>query len=165
MKPIDVPFAAESNSLVDQEKLADLLDRAIQIAVKAHAGQKDKNGQPYILHPIRVMERVRLPKDKIVAILHDVVEDTPWTPDQLRAEGFSQEILDALDCVTKREGEEYSAFVARSASNPIALRVKLADLEDNMDVRRLPDVKPKDWERLDKYLTAYKSLLAGQPGP
>lgn len=137
-----------------------LLETAIQIAVQAHAGQKQKNGQPYILHPLRVMARVRTEEEQIVAILHDVVEDTPWTPEQLKSRGFPPHILHALDCVTKRQGERYDDFVTRSASDPIALPVKLADLEDNMDVRRLPDITPKDEERLKKYLAAYKRLSA-----
>jgi len=84
---------------------AALLETAIRIAVEAHAGQKDRNGQPYILHPLRVMAQVLTPDEKIVAILHDVIEDTPWTLDQLKARGFPARILQALDCVTKREGE------------------------------------------------------------
>src|SRR2546430_1849081 len=82
----------------------DLLDKAIQIATQAHQGQKDRCGQPYIMHPIRVMNRVNGVEEKMVAILHDVVEDTDWTFEQLRKEGFPEQILQALDCVTKREG-------------------------------------------------------------
>jgi (p)ppGpp synthase/HD superfamily hydrolase len=144
---------------------ASFLEAAIQIAVQAHAGQKDKNGQPYILHPLRVMARVQTDDEKIVAILHDVVEDTSWTPDQLRKRGFPEHILQALDCVTKRAGEAYEDFVTRSASNPIAIRVKLADLEDNMDLRRLPEITPKDHERLSKYLAAHRRLMAQLHGP
>lgn len=122
--------------------------KAIALAVEAYRGQKDRAGKPYILHPLRVMHRVQTEDEQIVAILHDVVEDTPWTPEKLAAEGFPQHILDALDCVTKREGESYEQFAERSASNPIARRVKLADLEDDMDVRRLtkwvPAVMPPD---------------------
>ena len=85
----------------------ELLERAINIAVEAHHGQRDRNGQPYIMHPIRVMGRVLTTPEKIVAILHDVVEDTEWTLDALRKDGFPADVLDALDCVTKREGEDY----------------------------------------------------------
>src|SRR5881394_2515636 len=130
---------------------SELLEKAISIAVEAHRGQKDKNGKPYILHPISVMGKVKTETEKIVAILHDVVEDTDWTFDDLKKEGFSPEILQALDCVTKRDGEPYEKFVKRSGSNPIARRVKLADLEDNMDVRRMPAITEKDLERLAKY--------------
>jgi (p)ppGpp synthase/HD superfamily hydrolase len=137
-----------------------LLEKAIQIAVQAHAGQFDKYEEPYILHPLRVMSRVQTEPEKIVAVLHDVIEDTAWTADQLKEAGFPSTILEALDCVTKREGEEYSDFVLRSASNPIALRVKIADLEDNMDLRRMPEITPGDIERLSKYLKAHKYLVS-----
>ena len=133
-----------------------LLEKAISIAVEAHRGQKDKSGAPYILHPLSVMSRVAGETEKIVAVLHDVVEDTPWTMEALRREGFPDEVLTALDCVTKREGEAYDDFVKRSGSNPVARQVKLADLEDNMDLRRMKAVTPKDTERLAKYLTAWQ---------
>ncbi len=136
----------------------ELLEKAIAIAVEAHRGQKDRYGKPYVLHPLRVMARVRSVTEKIVAVLHDVVEDTHWTFADLEKEGFPRPVLDALDCVTKREGEEYEAFVKRSASNSLARTVKLADLEDNMDVRRLLEVTEKDRARLKKYLEAWRTL-------
>lgn len=135
-----------------------LLEKAILIAVAAHRGQKDRNGSPYILHPLRVMARVDTDLERIVAVLHDVVEDTDWTFGNLQREGFPADVLAALDCVTKREGEDYDSFVERSASNPLARRVKLADLEDNMDVRRMSEVTEKDHERLQKYLKAWRRL-------
>ncbi len=101
--------------------------------------------------------------DRIVAVLHDVIEDTKVTVDELRREGFPDEILDALACVTKRQGEDYEDFVARAATNPIARRVKLADLEDNMDVRRLGAVTERDAKRLTKYLRAWRQLKALPP--
>ena len=134
------------------------LERAIAIAVEAHAGQKDRSGASYILHPLRVMARVSTDDEKIVAILHDVVEDTDWTFDDLRKEGFSEEIIIALDGVTKREGEPYEDFVKRSATNQLARRVKIADLEDNMDLRRNESLAPKDLERFNKYLRAWRFL-------
>ena len=130
------------------------LEHAIALAVEAHKGQKDKNGQPYILHPLRVMLRLEREVDRIVGILHDVIEDTSVTPNDLRKAGYSEEILAALDGVTKREGEPYEDFVRRAESNPIAKRVKLADLEDNMDLKRLTKVLPKDIDRLNRYLKA-----------
>ena len=136
------------------------LETALKIAVEAHHGQKDKYGAPYILHPLRVMARLNSDPEKIVAVLHDVVEDTDWTLDQLRKKGFSAEIVEAIDCVTKREGEAYEEFVKRSASNSLARRVKLADLEDNMDVRRLETVTTKDMERLNRYLRAWRYLAS-----
>jgi (p)ppGpp synthase/HD superfamily hydrolase len=139
----------------------ELLERAITIAVEAHRGQKDRHGDPYILHPLRVMARVQTATEKMTAILHDVVEDTRWTFADLEKEGFPRPVLDALDCVTKREGEAYEAFVKRSASNPLARRVKLADLEDNMDIRRFPEITEKDEARLEKYLKAWRLLANG----
>jgi len=137
-----------------------LLEKAISIAVEAHQGKKDKAGATYILHPLRVMFRVETEAEKIVAILHDVVEDhgDVWPVKRLRQAGFPKRILDALDCVTKRDGESYEKFIARSAKNPIALNVKLADLEDNLDVRRLPEVTEQDRVRLNRYLAAYRCL-------
>jgi (p)ppGpp synthase/HD superfamily hydrolase len=135
-----------------------LLARALEIAVAAHAGQTDRQGLPYITHPLRVMARVQSTKEKIVAVLHDVVEDPPWTLQQLREAGFPPDIVHAIDCVTKREGELYEDFVTRSASDAIALRVKLADLEDNMDIRRQKQISAQDLERFNKYLLAYHRL-------
>lgn len=142
------------------------LERAIAIAVSAHTGQKDKVGAPYILHPLRVMFRCRTEAQKIAAVLHDVVEDGPgWTFEHLRVEGFSDEILDALSGVTKKPEEEadYMSFVKRAATNPISKVVKLADIEDNLDVTRLPVVSDKDQTRLTKYLEARSYLLTQLP--
>ena len=132
------------------------LARAIEIAVQAHAGQTDKAGAPYILHPLRVMLSLEAEAERIVAVLHDVVEDCPgWTMDRLRDEGFSQDVLAALACVTKlSEDEDYPSFIDRCRQNPIARRVKRADLLDNLDVRRLPQIAEKDAVRLNKYLAA-----------
>ncbi len=136
------------------------LERALAIAVEAHRGQQDRNGAPYILHPLRVMLRVRTTEQKIVAILHDVVEDTPWTLESLRKEGFSNAIVRAVDCLTRREGEDYFDFVLRSKSDPIARVVKLADLEDNMDLNRMTQVTDKDVERLNRYKRAKAMIEA-----
>lgn len=136
----------------------ELLEKAVAIAVDAHREQKDRYGAAYILHPIRVMSRVSTVPEKIVAILHDVVEDTDWTFEDLKQEGFPEDIVEALRCVTKREGESYEDFVGRSAGNTLALRVKLADLEDNMDVRRMGEVTEEARTRLQKYLKAWHRL-------
>jgi (p)ppGpp synthase/HD superfamily hydrolase len=134
------------------------LEDAIALAVEAHRGQRDKAGQTYILHPLRVMMRLDTDAERMAAILHDVVEDTPYTLERLRALGYPEEVLGALDCLTKREGETYEAFIERVRPHPLARRVKLADLEDNMDVRRLPTVGPKDAERLARYRAAWTRL-------
>jgi (p)ppGpp synthase/HD superfamily hydrolase len=138
--------------------LPSLLERAVAIAVEAHSGKTDRYGAPYILHPLRVMARVSTDSARIVAVLHDVVEDTDWSFEDLRKEGFPEEILQALDCVTKREGEAYEAFVKRSAGNSLARQVKVADLEDNMDVRRMPAITAEDLSRLEKYRRAWGVL-------
>jgi (p)ppGpp synthase/HD superfamily hydrolase len=137
-----------------------LLEKAITIAVQAHAGQKDRYGAPYILHPLRVMSHVNTTVEKIIAILHDVVEDTQWTFEELAREGFGEEIVEALDCVTRRKGEAYEKFVDRSVGNSLARRVKLADLRDNMELGRADHLKPKDVERFNKYLKAWKRLTS-----
>jgi (p)ppGpp synthase/HD superfamily hydrolase len=137
----------------------DLLDKAIEIAVDGHIGQKDKYGNPYILHPLRVMLAMKSYEEKIVGVLHDVVEDTKYTFDDLRTAGFTEVILAALDCVTNRKSEDYDAFIDRVKTNSIAIKVKIADLEDNMDIRRIKVLTEKDMERLNKYLHYYEILL------
>ena len=115
------------------------LQRAIEIATEAHLGQFDKAGNEYIGHPLRVMEMGATEEEKIVGVLHDVVEDTDWTFGMLEAEGFSQEVIAALKCVTKiSENENYDDFIERVRKNPLATAVKINDLSDNMDIRRLP---------------------------
>ena len=138
--------------------LNDLLGRAIEIAVEAHRGQKDKNGAPYILHPLRMMMRTQRPEEKIVATLHDVVEDSEWTLADLRKEGFPAEIIQAVDHLTKRKGEEYDDFVTRAASHPLSRAVKLLDLEDNMTVLRFKKVDEKTMEKLSKYFRAWHRI-------
>ena len=135
------------------------LERAIEIATEAHRGQFDKAGNDYIGHPLRVMVAGKTTEEKIVGVLHDVVEDTDWTFERLAAEGFSVEIIEALRCVTKlSENEPYDKFIARVKENSLAVAVKLNDLTDNMDIRRLPYISDKDVKRLKRYLKAYKQL-------
>lgn len=135
------------------------LERAIEIATEAHRGQLDKAGCDYIEHPLRVMAAGKSLDEKIVGVLHDVVEDTNWTFEGLAAEGFSAEVIEALRCVTKlSESEPYDKFIARVKRNPLAVAVKLNDLTDNMDIRRLPYLSDKDIKRLKRYLKAYKQL-------
>lgn len=139
------------------------LERAIEIAAEAHRGQLDKAGCDYIGHPLRVMAAGKSMEEKIAGVLHDVVEDGGWTFGMLEAEGFSAEIIEALRCVTKLSDDEpYDKFIARIKGNPLAVAVKLNDLSDNMDIRRLPYISDKDVKRLKKYLKAYR-LLTGEP--
>lgn len=139
------------------------LVRAIEIATEAHKGQYDKAGNDYIGHPLRVMEMGTTENEKIVGVLHDVIEDTDWTFEALTDEGFSEEVIAALRCVTKlSENENYDDFIERVKKNPLAVAVKINDLSDNMDIRRLPYLSDKDIKRLKKYLKAYKRLI-GEP--
>ncbi|MGB5106123.1 MAG: HD domain-containing protein [Candidatus Zixiibacteriota bacterium] len=134
------------------------LDKAAEIAASAHRGQVDKYGQPYILHPIRVMARLDSIESKIVAILHDVVEDSEITIDDLRAHGFSDQIIEAVILLTKGEDQDYTQYVSRLAHNPLARAVKLADLEDNMDLRRMTTLTDADFKRLQRYHWAWLFL-------
>ena len=134
------------------------LELAIEIAVAAHKGQTDKAGLPYILHPLRIMMRMPDQATKIVAMLHDVVEDTSVTLADLESEGFSSAILKAVDCMTHRSEDNYDAYIQRLAGNPIARLVKLGDLEDNMNILRLETIGDKDIVRLRKYRKYHRLL-------
>jgi len=135
-----------------------LLEKALQIAVKAHSGQIDKAGSAYIFHPIRVSNRCSTDDERIVALLHDTIEDTEVTTEYLLMEGFPRNIVDAILSVTRNEDESYDDFIKRSRLNPIGRQVKLHDLEDNMDITRLNELTEKDIYRLNKYIKAYKYL-------
>ncbi len=137
----------------------DDLEKAIKIAFEAHLNQKDRSGEPYILHPLYVMMKMDTHESRIVAILHDVIEDTAWSLEALDKEGFSKEILSAIDHITRRKGESYVDYIKRLAANPLARKVKLADLEHNMDLRRLKKVTPQDISRIeDRYKPALDVL-------
>jgi (p)ppGpp synthase/HD superfamily hydrolase len=131
---------------------------AISLATEAHRGHYDKSGVSYIQHSLRIMHRMNTRTEQIVGVLHDIMEDTPITRQVLKEKGYSQEVIDSLDHLTKREGEQYEDFIMRCRTNPIALKVKIADLEDNMDLRRLDKVTENDLERLNKYLVAWRYL-------
>ena len=137
------------------------MERAITISAEAHAGQKDHAGAPYILHPIRLMIQMDSESAMMAAVLHDVVENSVWTLDDLRKEGFSNEVLNAVDSLTHRdkEGEDYWDYIQRTKSDPIAIKVKLADLEDNLNPDRLNEVTEKDEKRFDRYRKAQNLLL------
>ncbi|AXJ04495.1 GTP pyrophosphokinase [Pseudomonas fluorescens] len=136
------------------------LERAIAIAATAHAGQVDKGGAPYILHPLKVMLRMSSLEERIVAVLHDVVEDCDISLEDLRKEGFSEAVLSAIESVTKVPGESYEDFVERAAQNPIGRVVKLADLEENSDLSRIASPSWEDLERIEKYRRAIGRLRA-----
>jgi (p)ppGpp synthase/HD superfamily hydrolase len=134
------------------------LERAIEIATEAHEGQTDKAGAPYIAHPLRVMEAVTEGEAKIVAVLHDVVEDSDWTIDDLRREGFSETVLAAVEALTRREGEAYMNFVDRAKRDALGRIIKRADLMDNMDATRRATRGAGTEERLARYASALARL-------
>lgn len=153
------------------------LQRAIEIAVEAHKGQMDKGDNLYVLHPLRVMMSLDAEDEKIVGVLHDVVEDCKgWTWDRLRSEGFSEKIIDALQSVSKTPDEEveferlketgseekvrdhYFAFIKRAATNEIGRKVKMADINDNLDTSRINSPSHEDDIRLERYEEALQVL-------
>jgi (p)ppGpp synthase/HD superfamily hydrolase len=136
------------------------LERAVAIAAQAHAGQVDKAGQPYILHPLRVMLRVSTEEERIAAVLHDVVEDTTVTLEQLAEEGFSQAVVEAVKALTKLPGESRIDAAARAADNQVARKVKLADNAENMDLSRIANPTEKDFARLKEYERVRVLLLS-----
>ena len=153
------------------------LQRAIEIAVEAHKGQVDKAGSLYVLHPLRVMMSLDTDDEKIVGVLHDVVEDCEgWTWDRLRSEGFSEKIIDALQSVSKTPEEEaefrllpeqlklesYLLFIGRVVNNDIGKKVKIADIIDNLDETRIGEIGERDEYRLDRYRRSLKILLESQ---
>jgi len=135
-----------------------MYNKALQIATRAHSGQVDKGGQPYINHPVAVANMVKTGPAKVVALLHDVVEDSAVSIQDLAAAGFGHDIVSAVDAITKRPGEEYNSYLKRVAANPIAREVKLADLAHNMDTGRLESVTAKDQGRIAKYQYATQYL-------
>ncbi len=137
------------------------IEKAIEIAAKAHSGTKDKSGVPYILHPLRVMMGVEGEAAQIVAVLHDVVEDTSVTLDDIRAEGFREEIVEALSLVTHESDQSYAEYVIACKPNPIAREVKLSDLRDNSSLERTllrPDIIDRDTIRIQRYILSYRYL-------
>jgi (p)ppGpp synthase/HD superfamily hydrolase len=152
-----------------------LLNRAIELARKAHEGQFDKAGarysalhrrsllalrQPYIGHPIRVMNSLATIDEKIVGVLHDAVEDSDLSLDALKALGFSDAIVEAIAAITKHSGEVYEDYLSRVMINPLALKVKIADMKDNLRSDRIPHPTEKDRERMKKYQAVLPRLLA-----
>jgi len=135
-----------------------LLERAIEIAVSAHKGQVDKADKPYILHPLRLMFKMQTENEMIAAVLHDVVEDTDWTIEKLEAEGFDEEVITAVKLLTHDKKVPYKKYIEAIKTNKIALKVKLADLEDNMDIKRIAHPKFRDYARLAEYLKYYNEL-------
>ena len=136
------------------------LGTAIALAATVHEKQTDKAGKPYILHPIRMMMRLRTEDQELmaIAVLHDVVEDSDIEPWELKSMGFSDRVVDGVKALTRRPGEDYMAFIARCAQNCDAILVKMEDLRDNSDITRLKGLEEKDFKRMEKYHKAYMYL-------
>jgi len=133
-------------------------DHALAIAVKAHQGQTDKVGEPYILHPLRIMFKMSNETERMVALLHDVVEDSPLTLDDLRKAGFPDTVIEAVDGLTRRDHEDYEVYVERASRNPLARKIKVADLEDNMNLRTQHGLTEIDKSRMARYQKAFHFL-------
>lgn len=146
----------------------ELLDKAIALAQTAHANQVDKAGAPYIDHPLRVMNSLNSYTEKIVGVLHDSIEDSELTLEDLENAGFPDEVLEAIEAITKRPQEDYQIYLNRVMGNAIllrrryanALRVKIADMLDNMDIKRIAEPTEKDGKRLKKYQEVLPQLQA-----
>ncbi len=136
------------------------IEDAIQLAAQAHKGMTDKAGEPYIFHVLRVMLRMETEEERMIAVLHDLVEDTDYSLDDLRRMGYPERIVEAIDCLTKREEEkdDYDRFIGRVKMNPLAIRVKIVDLEDNMNIHRLPELTEEDLKRVRKYHRGVREL-------
>lgn len=135
-----------------------MIDIALAIAKKAHAGQVDKAGVDYIQHPLYVASQVKTEQEKTVALLHDVIEDSDVTVDDLLASGFSNEVVTAVQILTKKKGQSYQEYLEKVKSNNLARVVKLADLKHNSDLSRLKSVTNTDYERVKKYKNAIRYL-------
>jgi (p)ppGpp synthase/HD superfamily hydrolase len=137
------------------------LEKAIDTSLYAHRGQFDKAGKPYVSHPIYLACKMRTEEEKIVALLHDVVEDTDVTLEDLEQEGFAKDIITAIKAITKEDGEDYFDYIKRVKKNLLATKVKIEDLKHNMDITRIKEPKEKDFERLEKYKKAMEILMGG----
>ena len=127
------------------------LEKAIALAATQHAGQLDKGGQPYILHPLRLMLQFSNPTLQIIAVLHDILEDTATTAEDLKALGFSAEIIQAIQALTKQTGESRLEAARRTTLNPLATQVKYVDVLDNMNLSRINNPTARDFARLEEY--------------
>ncbi|WP_222128805.1 GTP pyrophosphokinase [Paenibacillus xylanexedens] len=134
------------------------IELAISVALQAHKGQLDKGGHPYILHPLAVMNRVESMEEKIVAVLHDVIEDSEVTIEELRGLGFSEEILTAIQLLTRSTEDSYEEFIEKTTTNRTARKVKIADIQENMNISRIKNPTQEDVHRLEKYRKALERL-------
>lgn len=138
--------------------MIDIIEKSLAIALKAYSGKKDKAGATYILHPLRIMAKMVTEEEMSVALLHDVIEDSKITAEDLLNEGIPSSIVNAVTLLSKVDGDSYEQFIERVLSNELAVKVKKADIEDNINVLRLNDVTTADLERIAKYHKAWKVL-------
>ncbi len=137
-----------------------LIETALKIALDAHIGQTDKAGEIYILHPLRLMNKMDHDYERAAALLHDVIEDSYYTSEKLKEYGIPDEVIEAVLCLTKNQGETYEEFIERVRQNKLAKAVKKADLEDNINILRLKKLEQKDFDRLKKYHSAWNKLTS-----
>ena len=136
----------------------DIIEKSLEIALKAYSGQRDKAGKTYILHPLRIMSKMETEYEMSAAILHDVIEDSNYSADDLLKEGIPPEVVEAVQLLSKVSGETYDQFIDRIVDNSLASKVKLADIEDNINILRLESVGEKDLMRVAKYHRAWKKI-------
>ena len=135
-----------------------IIEKSLEIALKAYAGQTDKAGETYILHPLRLMARMETEEEKSVALLHDVIEDSDYTAEDLINNGIPNNVVDAVLSLTKQNGENYEKFIERVLKNKLASKIKIVDIEDNINILRLNTINNKDLERIAKYHKAWQTL-------
>lgn len=134
------------------------LEQAIKIALEVHSGQVDKAGEMYLLHPLRLMFKFQTEDERVVAVLHDVVEDGEITLENLKLLGFSDSVVNAIDCLSRRKAEKYGNFISRLSINEIARKIKIEDIKDNLDLTRLNHIGEKELKRIEKYHHSLKLL-------
>ena len=132
--------------------------KAIKLAYQKHDGQFDKSGLPYVLHPFHLAEQMDDEDSTIVALLHDLIEDTDVTLKELYDLGFSKNVIDAIGVLTHSDGSDYYDYIERISNNEIATKVKIADLRHNSDLTRLNKIETKDLERIKKYIKSLEIL-------
>ena len=135
-----------------------LIEKSLDIALRVYTGQKDKAGKTYILHPLRLMNRMESDEEMAVALLHDVIEDSEMTEHDLLNEGIPTNVVDAVKCLTKDSGEDYDDFINRVSKNALASKIKIVDIEDNINILRLKTLSEKDLMRIAKYHRAWNEL-------
>lgn len=133
------------------------MTEAFEISLSAHRGQRDKGGEAYVAHPVRVMKQVENHKTKIVALLHDVIEDSQYQAKDLHCD-FSDDVVSAVECLTKNSDQSYPEYIEKISENEIARKVKIADLRDNLDLERLEELNEDDFQRIQKYHKSLQTL-------